>query len=222
MPDPGEISNAVNSVFGNMFAGGSAKYLVYVGYFVWAALLIGTGFLIFWLMKYKYKVTIFEGSIEKKENGEFNFNIRKVKRDRAMPTKEGGISKWKLLMNFGKFIEPINFKYIMPGNNVFLFNTGPDTFNPMPIKAGNPSAFYEVDPFDSAFLNLGVQSDAKEYMKDDAVKKAQLWMFVSGLIILVAIVVSGWLILKYSAHTAQKIEIAGNALKGIAGSIAPN
>lgn len=222
MPDPGQISAVVSDMFSGMAASGSSKYLVYVGYFAWAIAILAIGFILYYGLKYKYKVTIFEGSIEKSQSGELNFITRKVSRDRAMPSKVGGISKWRLLMNFGKSIEPINYKYIQPGNHVFLFKTGPDTFNPMPIRAGNPSAFYEVDPFDAAFLNLGVQNDAREYQKDDAVKKAQMWMFVSGLIILVAVVLSGWLILKYSSLTAGKIEIAGNALKGIATSIAPN
>ena len=222
MPDPGQISGIMNKMFSSAVAGGSQKYLVYVGYFMWAILLLAVGFVFYYMMKYKYKVTIFEGAIERDSTGQCNFITRKVKRDRAMPTRVKGIEKWKLLMNWGKSLEPINYKYIQPGNHVFLFRTGPDTFNPMPIRAGNPSAFYEVDPFDRAFLNLGVQSDAREYQKDDAAKKAQMWMFVSGLIILVAIVVTGWLILKYSAHTASKIELAGNALKGIANTVAPN
>lgn len=222
MPDPDQIKGALSSMFGSFTSGATSKYLVYVGYAVYAGILLGIGFLIYYVIKYKYKITIFEGSITKDENGKFTFIPRKVTRDRAMPSIENGIERWKLLMNFGKTIEPISFKYILPGNNVFLYKTGTDAFNPMPILGGNPSASFSVDPFDRAFLNLGVQNDAREYQKDDAAQKAQMWMFVSGLIILVAIVLAGWLILKYSASTAQKIEIAGNALKGIASQVAPN
>jgi len=220
MPDPGQLSDALSGIFTNMFRGGSAKYLIYVGWFIWAIVILSIGSLIYYWIMYKYKLIIFEGSIEERD-GKKILNIRKIKRDRARPIKDKGIAKWGLLFNFRKRIEPIDYKYIHPGNNVFLFKTGPDTFNPMPRPImSNPSAVFTVDPFDRAFLNLGVQSDAREYMKDSDLKKAQVWMFVSGLIILIAIVVSGWLILKYSAGTAEKIDLVSTALQNLKG-VAP-
>jgi len=186
MPDPGQLTNALSKIFENMFASGTQKYMIYVGWIVWGIVIIAIGFAIYYLIMFKYKIIIFEGSIGYDKDGQRTINIRKVKSDRAMPTKERGMPKWKLLFNFGKKIEPIDYKYIQPNNRVFLFRTGPNTFNPMPIAIGNPTAVFDIDPFDRAFLNLGVQNDAREYMKDDAMRKAQIWMFVSGLIILIA------------------------------------
>ena len=221
MPDPQGLGSAMSGIFSNMFASGSDKYMVYVGYGLIAGVIIAIGFVMYYLIMYKYKITIFEGSIAYDKDGERSITVRKISTDRAMPVMDNGMPKWRLLKNFGKKLEPINFKYIMANNHVFLFKTSPDTFNPMPMKVSNPAAVFDIDPFDRAFLNLGVQNDAREYMKEGQMQKAQIWMFVSGLIILVAIVVSGWLILKYSAHTAEKIEVASNLLKGIGTSIAP-
>lgn len=221
MPTPDSIGESVGSMFGNMLSSGTGKYIIYIGYFLLAMAILAVGFIFYYWTQYKYKITIFEGSLEKNDAGKLIFHPRMIKRDRAMPILEDGIQKWRLLFNFKKRLEPINFKYIQPGNHVFLYRTGPDTFNPMPITGGNPSATFEIDPFDRAFLNLGVQSDAREYMKDDAMKKAQMWMFVSGLIILVAVVVTGWLILKYSSVTAGEIKEASNLLRGITNNIAP-
>jgi len=224
MPDPGQLQDALGSIFSNMFAEGSQKYLIYVGWFMWAVFIGVIGAFFYYMIRYKYKLTIFIGSIESKD-GKQVINVRKVKRDRAMPVKEKGIAKWRLLFNFKK-IEPIDYRYIMPGNHVFLFRTGPDTFNPIPKPTvSNPSNIFTIDPFDRAFLNLGVQSDAREYMKDTDIKRAQVWMFVSGLIILISIVVAGWLILKYSAGTAEKIEVAAqaaNTLRDVAGGLVPH
>jgi len=221
MPDPSQLKDALGGIFESMFASGSQKYLIYVGWIIWAIIMLSIGFVVYYWVMYKYKLTIFEGSIEKKGEKEI-VNVRKIRRDRAMPIKDKGIAKWRLLFNFRKRIEPIDFKYIHPGNHVFLFRTGPDTFNPMPKPTTGSSVVFNVDPFDRAFLNLGVQSDAREYMKDTDVKRAQVWMFVSGLIILIAVVISGWLILKYSAGTAAEIESVGNLLKGVASGVAPN
>ena len=218
MPDPKALQDVIGGAFESMFASGSTKYLIYVTWMVWAIVILAIGYGVYMLVMYKYKITYFEGNVEKGEGGKLLLNVRQIKRDRAMPVKEKGIPKWRLLFLWGKRIEPIDYKYIQPNNHVFLFRTGPDTFNPMPIAASNPSAVFNIDPFDRAFLNLGVQSDAREYMKDDAMKKAQIWMFVSGLIILIAVVVSGWLILKYSAYTAEKIDLVSTALKGLQGA----
>jgi len=92
----------------------------------------------------------------------------------------------------------------------------------MPRPVIGSGAVFTVDPFDRAFLNLGIQSDAREYMKDSDVKRAQVWMFVSGLIILIAIVIAGWLILKYSSVTAGEIKEATNLLRGIGNTVAPH
>ena len=202
MPDPEGIKSAMSGMFSNMFASGSSKYMVYVGYFLIAGVIIAIGFLFYYMIMYKYKITIFEGSLGFDKSGDRTITVRRITTDRAMPVMDKGMPKWRLLKQFGKKLEPIDFKYIMPNNRVFLFKTSPTTFNPIPIKVSNPSAVFDIEPFDRAFLNLGVQNDAREYMKDGQMQKAQIWMFVSGLIILIAIVVSGWLILKYSAHTA--------------------
>ena len=216
MPGPQQLGDAVSNIVSGMFTSGAGKYMIYVTYFVYAALILGLLALGYYWIMYKYKLTIFEGTLIKKEGFEDKFITRTIKSDRAMAFKKKGIPKWKLLFHW-KTIGPIDFKYIQPGNKVFLFRTGPDTFNPtnVSISPSNPHANFTVDPFDNAFLNLGVQSDAREYLKDDAVKKAQIWMFISGLIILIAIVVAGWLILKYSAGAVEHIDLVATAVNNL-------
>jgi len=224
MAGPDKLTGALGNIFSNMFSSGSQKYLIYVGWFMWALVIGIIGYLIYIFIMYKYKFNYIEGSIEDIKHGETTeqiLRVLKVKKDRVRPIRVNGIDKWRMLFLWNKKIEPFDNKYILPGNNVFAFRTGKDTFNPIKISAGNPSANFSVDPFDRAFLNLGVQNDAREYMKDTDAKKAMWTGLLIGVCCLVAMVVSGWLILKYSASTAEKIEVVGNLLSGVTNNIAP-
>ena len=221
MVNPGEITEGVGGLFSNMFASGTNNFMIYFGYIFYAGLLIGGMALVYFFISYKYKVTIFEGSIEVGKEGNESINLMRVKGDRAKPATHKGVKKWKLMFS-NKHIEPIDFKYIHPKNQVFLFRTANDVFNPIRMKMGNPSANFVIDPFDQSFFNLGVQQDARDYQKDDIIKKQQLVMLATIILCLALVGLTAYLILKYARATAEDIKLVTGAWEAVKSGVAPN
>ena len=66
-----------------------------------------------------------------------------------------------------------------------------------------------------------MQQDAREYQKDDSMKKQQIIMIATVILCLALAGFTIWFALKQSAYTADKIQIAAQAWEGLKG-IAPN
>lgn len=197
------------------------KYMTYVGWIIYAIIIFGGMALVYFWYQFRYKLTILEGSISNNKDGTVGVIVRKVKKDRAMPIKDRGVKKWRLLFNWNRRIEPVPFEYILPGNHIFLFRTSPDTFNPMKVPTvSNPTANFVIDPFDASFFNLGVQQDARDYQKDDVMRKQQIMLIATVVLCLAALVFVTWICMKYVGKTADKIEFAAAAWEGLKG-VAP-
>ena len=219
MPDPGQLKGMLGNMFSGFASSGTTKYIMWGNYIFWSALILGGLYIFYLFFTFKYKLTIREGSIEKNESdGSFLINILKTYSDRAKAIKVDGVDKWKLMMTFGKTIEPIDNKYIQPGNFVDIFKTGPNAYNPIKIAGSNPSAVFNIDGFDSAFYYLGVQQDARDYQKDDALKKQQVMMMITVVLCLALAAFTIWFALKQSTGAVEKLDVVTSTLQSLKGA----
>lgn len=219
MVSPDMLTNGLANIFKSAGTATRISYMAIFTWIFWGVVVTAVfAFFYFWI-SLKYKITVHEGSIEYDKNGNPYPRILKVKRDRAMLINDHGINKWKLFFARKK-IEPIDNKYIQPGNFVSLFRTGPDTFNPMPVRVGNPSFGYDIDPFDKSFLFFGMQQDAMDYQKDDALKKAQTVFVIVmiGLLIFAGFIL--WLSFRSAGQTTEKMGVVAKMFEN-AQALAP-
>ena len=128
----------------------------------WGLLIVALG-LLFWFaylwIAYKYKTEIY---IRRNTGNSKDFSIGKIKWDLMREVKQGTIVKWKLLFT-RKIIQPIDDKYILPGNKVKLFQTGSDTFFPVDFRCGNPEAILSPIPLN---IKLWQQLETQQAISD--------------------------------------------------------
>src|SRR3990167_753733 len=155
---PVDFSAFVPSLSGVMY---------WVGYILVVCAVFGVFIGFYFLMGYRYKVTIMEqrGIGRQEVDGVQDFSIGRIKRDRAKEIKVGGVTKWKLLFS-KQTIQPPSYSNIYPGNTTFLFRTGKTSFFPVKFKCSNPSAEFVPMPQDvRAWEQIELQQCAQDYLK---------------------------------------------------------
>lgn len=126
------------------------------------AVLCGLVFL-YLMLGYRYKVTIMQRGGSGKGD---DHSIVKIKKERAKEIKEDGVSKWKLLFARKK-IQPIEYQYIYPGRNVYLYQSGAEGYHPVEFKCKNPAGEFNPIPYDVGFLTaLELQDAARDYAQN--------------------------------------------------------
>ena len=146
------------------FGGIIAKTMYWLGYTLLTLLIMGGLFAVFIFMQYKYKVTILmRGGTGSKNEAHA---IGRVVKDRAREYRDkNGVTKWKLLFK-RKNIQPPDYENIYPGKNLFLYQSGPNSYYPFKLTVSNPSASFEPIPHDvNLWTGLELREAAQEYQQ---------------------------------------------------------
>jgi len=196
-----------------------------VSYTVSVILVLAIFFGVILLFKYKYKIIYFEQrNLDMKDikEGDSVVGLGKKKWDLARPIKHKGADKWRLLLA-GKYIEPVEFRYIKPRNIVWMLRTGVETFIPCIHNLKFVLGDHLIDellpiPSDIKFWEqTGIKQAALETIPESQHKQIMLYftICVAGIVVLAAFV--AWLILTQAKGASEHIDILSNAIQGLKG-----
>lgn len=146
------------SAFSSGFGEAIGTSIQWISYFFIATAIIGGlwGFYIFF--QYKYKVELFI----QRNVGDGKYQIGKLKNTRIREKKIKGVRVWRFFLT-RKNMQPLEDKYILPGNKIKLFKVG-DSFIPANIVTGNPEIMIEPIPMDiKLWQSLEMSQAASEY-----------------------------------------------------------
>ena len=215
---------ALGGMLTGMWSGMGSSFIRWIGYFFTAFIILGTFIVLFFVLQYKYKVSMYKIEGNK---------ITKPKWERARIVKDKGVIKWKLFLT-RKTIKPIDFKYIEKGNRIRLLRTGNDTFVPliqeqMLKKNDDGTIMYHdiLKPLDedvTYWYQLQQQQIARDYMPEDAGKKQMIIAIGTIFLCLMLCGFTVWLIFKNVQPIVSAIDQATKTplMQSIVQQVAPN
>lgn len=220
--DPNQIGNMLSGFFNK---GLMTSVFKWTGYALAGVLLLGVFVGLYFMLKFKYKIYYYDrrGKFTSRKKGDEEFDLGKLKKDLAMPIKDNGASKWRLLFA-GKKIAPVEYKHIYPKNKVYMLRTGESTFVPClrekKFVAGD-HIMENLEPiaYDIRFWQQNeIHQAAIETIKEDYQKKMMMWAMI---VIIGCMIFAGftiWLSINQARGAVEHIDLvatAVNSLKGI-------
>lgn len=208
----GFLVKMVNLPIDINWAGGMAKAMYWLGYGLLVLIIIGGMFAIYLIMGYKYKVTIMQRGGTGKES---EHSINKIRRDRGKEVTVKGVKKFKLLLS-RKVIQPVDYKYMYPGNNIYLYKSGPEAFHPMKLNCStkNDGNFEQIPSDVSFWMGLTLKEVNNDYSKQDYWTKYGNITVMAGTIVFCLILVGVTVYYTYQ-HANQVVP----ALEGLSGAL---
>jgi hypothetical protein len=124
-------------------------------------LVLGACWGVFVLLSYKYPAEVY---IRRSGGSKDDFSIGQIKWDRIREiTTKGGVRMWQFLRS-RKLMNPLDDKYILPGNKVKVFQVNADSYIPVSFHCGNPEASLEVLSGDTRFWMMNeIARAAQDY-----------------------------------------------------------
>ena len=199
--NPEGIGAAMSGSLGNMMP----QIMYWVGIILVSAIILGGFYMIFLFTQYKYKVTIFvRGSLGSSDKDDHS--IGKVINKRIRIIKDHGIEKMSFLFSKKK-IDPVELKYIMPGNRLFLYQTGLNDYIPVQFSCGNPEAYFNPLKYSiRRWQNLEIQEAFRDYQEQTFMQKYGGMLVTMGAIMFVLIFVGSVIWMNYNYMGAQMNE----------------
>jgi len=215
--DFSQVGKAIES----QFVGSGAQIIRWVGYFVYAVIIMAIMYGIYLYIQYKYKAEIYI----RRSSGTDDYSIGKIVTKKMRVINKNGIKMWQFFLS-RKSIPPIDDADILPGNRLKLFQVNTETYMPVKFKVGNPEAilFPTIPPDIKFWQSLEIQQAEREYQ--DTKGKYMPMVMVMGTILLCMIFAGIMIYLIVKSGSAQAGQIS-SAIKGlnpqnIAQSIGPN
>jgi multidrug efflux pump subunit AcrB len=220
MVAPSDITNMFTNLFNNEVIGTIFKY---TGYTVIAAAIIAILVALYFLVQYKYKIWYPELVWDSDKK---TAKVWKYKKDLARVIKKDGMKKWRLL-KLRQDLEPVSKELIMPGNRINLFKINSDgTWVAMPtvIKDGDFSFEYLTNE-ERMWSVLELKETSASNQTEDAQKRMLNYLIIGIVIVVIMVVVSVWLTLKYTGNITAALKDVAPSLQNIASGfkgLAPN
>lgn len=200
--------------FGQGIGDVGSSFVYYMTWFIIAIAILGAIYFLYIFIQYKYKAFVFipRGT---------GYIIKKIRiRERV----KKGVRKWNFFMK-KTTMAPLEDKYILPGNLIFLRKVG-DGFIPGNISmVGNPEMNIDFIPQDIKFwLMNGLQEDGKEYQTFKEKYAPLVFGIMVVIFVLIFAGVSIYFIVKSGGMQANSIIDAykgGPNLAAVAQSIKP-
>lgn len=201
MVNAAELSSAIGGGIGQVFN----QTMHYFGYFVIAGAAIGIFYAIYTTLQFKYKCEIY---IPRNVGGK-TYSIGAIKSTKIRVVKRRGVTKWKFFMK-RVFMQPLEDKYILPGNKVKLFKIG-DGFLPASIHISNPAMLIEPIPIDiKLWQSLEISQAAMEY-QDNRSKLMPIFVLMGTILFCCILVgVTVWFTYNYAGTVVDAINKVSN------------
>src|SRR3990167_4349601 len=90
--------------------------VTWLGYFFISLFILGIIFGVYWWFSFKYKAEIYI----RRSSGTGDYSIGKIRKTRIKEIVRKGVRKWKIMFS-RVTLPPLDDKYILPGNNIKLF-----------------------------------------------------------------------------------------------------
>jgi len=216
--NPDEIGNALNQMFNSKVL---SNLIMYVGWaFVIFTILIVFVAIYFWF-QYKYKITYPVLLYDSDGN---SAQVIKWKKDYArIVKKKDGTRKTHFLFQ-KKYTEPLKQEHIKPKNKVMMLRINDDlTYTPLPSftlnEQGDPFKFESIKPESKEWAILELKETAQANATEDAQKRILNYTIAAIIIILVIVVFSIWLTLKYTGGVTEALNSVAPTLQNIASGL---
>uniref|UniRef100_A0A6H1ZIP2 Uncharacterized protein n=1 Tax=viral metagenome TaxID=1070528 RepID=A0A6H1ZIP2_9ZZZZ len=196
--------------FAQGFTGIIPQLMRYLGYLIWAIIILGGMWGLYVLMQYKFRYMYAEAGPG---------GIRRFRKDRIKAVKDKGADKWKLLWAKDK-IEPFDSKYIYPGNLIFGYRVEKNCH--IPAVWNENKEGIDIIPRDVKFWqSTEIQQAALEYQ--DLRSKMLPILTTLGTIIfcLILVGITVWMTYKYIGGGLNSVASSVSSLQTAASGLAP-
>ena len=169
MPSLDLVGSAIGKGIGNF----GSQFMYWMGNIIIGLIIIGALWFFYLFFQYKYKSEIY---IPRGMGYVIKDNIF----TRIREIKKNGVRKWKFFLK-RKTMQPLEDKYILPGNKIKLLKMG-DSFFPGKINVGNPEMNIGFVNQPTKFWMMNeIQQTAQEYQ--DLKSKLMPMMLTMGTIL---------------------------------------
>lgn len=145
----------------------------WLGYFFISLFILGIIWGTLWWFSYKYKAEIYI----RRSSGTGDYSIGKIRKTKIREIVRKGVRKWKI-MGSRVTMPPLDDKYILPGNNVKLFQVDKYTYIPATYKIGNPEMTFTALPQDIRMWQVMEISNAAQEYQDPRSKLMPLFITI--------------------------------------------
>lgn len=234
MAGPQDLGIALDNIFQSVLI---RKIVIYTGWALLGLLIVALFLFVYYFVQYRYKIT-YPIMLYDLESDKQRGRILKFKKDYARKIKKNKIPMWHLFWS-RKTIQPIDQKYILPGNRINLFRINEDgTSIPMPSlclgeqyldeegnKKERPIQFEYLTNEMNAWALVELKDNAQSTITEDAQKRILGYSMIAIICVMIFATILMWLSLKYAGGIGDKLEVIKPNLAAIANTLsqtAPN